>query len=111
VPRRVAASSLSTSTITQNVVMGIRIKLGFMEFTQDSKSHRICPVCQNPCFEVIAKNGNNRTALAIPLYEVRDLIRGYATDRPEVYFTKVFKCLKCDRLEFYASNTATSIPA
>jgi len=80
-----------------------------MEFTQDPKDHRICALCQNPMFRVIAKNGDKPTVLGIPLFEVSNLLRGAATDRPEVFYVKVYECLNCHHLDFYASDVATSL--
>lgn len=57
-------------------------------------------------FAIVAKNGKNPTVLGIPLYEVSNLMRGAATDRPEVFYVKVYKCLNCQHLDFYGSDVA-----
>jgi hypothetical protein len=90
--------------------MGIRVKFGLMDFVEDWKKPLKCSVCKEPSFRIVAKNGKEKMVFGMPLFEVKEALKGAATDRPEVFFVEVFKCVACNHIDLYGTNIATSFP-
>jgi hypothetical protein len=94
--------------MTEEVIRGLHVTKGLMEFLENKKDTRVCSGCKSISYRIVPQKENAN--LALPSFEVVDAASGRSSEVPEVFILHVYKCPKCNHLDFYSFNTITSIP-